>query len=113
MPLEESLGAFKELQDEGKVREVGVCNFNVSELERGQKVIPEIVSVQNRYNLADREHEDVLDACAEQGIGFIPWYPLATGELTKDDGGPLAQIAAAHDATPSQIALAWLLPAHR
>ncbi len=72
VPLEESLGAFKELKDEGKVRHVGVCNFGVEELARGQKVIPEIVSVQNRYNLADREHEDVLDACAEQGDRLHP-----------------------------------------
>ena len=68
----------------------------------------EIVTVQNRYNLTDRGSEDVLDACTEAGIGFIPWFPLATGSLA-EPGGPLDEIAEAHDAQPSQVALAWLL----
>lgn len=107
VPLEESLGALRELQAEGKIGHVGVSNVSVEELERARKVV-DVVSVQNRYNLADRGSEDVLEACTRAGTAFIPWFPLATGRLARP-GGPLAEAARAHDATPGQIALAWLL----
>jgi pyridoxine 4-dehydrogenase len=107
VPLEESMGALKELKDEGKIRHVGVSNVSVEELERARAVV-EVVTVQNRYNLEDRRSEDVLDVCEGDGIGFIPWFPLATGSLA-EPGGPLDRIARAHEATPAQIALAWLL----
>jgi aryl-alcohol dehydrogenase-like predicted oxidoreductase len=106
VPLEESLGVLKELQDEGKIRYIGVSNFNVKELERARRVV-EVVSVQNLYNLGDRAHEPVVDYCTEHGIGFIPWYPLATGDLNSDER--LAAIAASYDASAGQVALAWLL----
>jgi aryl-alcohol dehydrogenase-like predicted oxidoreductase len=107
VPYEDSVGALKELQDEGKIRHVGVSNVSVEELERARSIV-EVVTVQNRYNLDDRRSEDVLARCEELGIGFIPWFPLATGDLARR-GGPLDRIAAGHDATPAQIALAWLL----
>ena len=107
VPLEDSLGALKELQDEGKIRHIGVSNVSVEELERARALV-DVVTVQNRYNLVDRHSEDVLDACDAAGIGFIPWFPLATGELARP-GGPLDELARAHDATPGQVALAWLL----
>jgi pyridoxine 4-dehydrogenase len=107
VPLEDSLGALIELRDEGKIRHLGVSNVSVDELDRAQ-ALTEVVSVQNRFNLQDRDSEDVLDACAQRGLAFIPWFPLAAGPLARA-GGPLDQIAARHDATPSQIALAWLL----
>jgi pyridoxine 4-dehydrogenase len=107
VPLEDSLGALTELQEEGKIRYIGISNVSLSQLEQA-RAIAEVVTVQNRYNLEDRDSEDVLDACEESGIGFIPWFPLATGRLA-DPGGPLERIASGHDATPAQIALAWLL----
>src|SRR5256886_5864220 len=107
VPYEESLGALIELREEGEIAHVGICNVSVDLLDRGQ-AMPGVVRVQNRYNLADRNVEDVLDACTERGIGFIPWFPLATGQLAQPTG-PLDDVAQAHDATPSQIALAWLL----
>ena len=107
VPWEDSVGAMKELKDEGKVRHVGISNVSVDELERARSIV-EVVTVQNRYNLEDRRSEDVLERCEELGIGFIPWFPLATGDLARS-GGPLDRIARAHDATPAQIALAWLL----
>jgi pyridoxine 4-dehydrogenase len=107
VPYEESVGAMKELRDEGKVRMVGVSNVSVEQLETARSIVP-VVSVQNRFNLGDREREDVLDRCEELGLGFIPWFPLSAGSLA-GSGGPLDEIAARHDATPAQIALAWLL----
>lgn len=107
VPFEESVGTFAELQKEGKVQHVGLSNVTIEQLGTAQGIVP-IVSVQNRYNLTDREHEDVLDACERDGIGFIPWFPLATGDLAKP-GSRLDQIARAHHAAPAQIALAWLL----
>jgi pyridoxine 4-dehydrogenase len=107
VPLEDSVGALKELQDEGKIRHVGVSNVSVEELERARGIV-DVVTVQNRYNLEDRRSEDVLEACEQAGIPFIPWFPLATGRLT-EPGGPLDRIAREHDATPGQTALAWLL----
>jgi pyridoxine 4-dehydrogenase len=107
VPFEDSVGALKELQEEGKIRHVGLSNVTVDELERGRGIV-EVVTVQNRYNLEDRDSEDVLEACQQDGTGYIPWFPLATGRLA-EPGGPLDRIAREHDATPAQIALAWLL----
>jgi aryl-alcohol dehydrogenase-like predicted oxidoreductase len=107
VPLEDSLGALIELRDAGKIRHLGVSNVSVEELDRAQ-AMTEIVSVQNRFNLQDRDAEDVLDACTQRGLPFIPWFPLAAGPLARP-GGPLDRIAERHGATPSQIALAWLL----
>jgi aryl-alcohol dehydrogenase-like predicted oxidoreductase len=107
VPYEESVGALAELQKEGKIRCIGVSNVSVDELERARRIV-RVVSVQNRYNLTDRHSEGVLDHCAREGIGFIPWYPLATGDLASE-GGPLSKIAERVGATPGQVALAWLL----
>jgi pyridoxine 4-dehydrogenase len=107
VPYEDSVGALKELQDEGKIKHVGVSNVSVEQLEQARGVA-RVVTVQNRYNLEDRDSEDVLEACESAGIGFIPWFPLATGRLA-EPGGPLDRIARERDATPGQIALAWLL----
>jgi aryl-alcohol dehydrogenase-like predicted oxidoreductase len=106
VPLEDSLGALKEAQDAGKIRHIGVSNFSVDQIEQAREFI-DVVTVQNRYNMADREHDAVVDYCTEQGIGFIPWYPLNTGDLAEDER--LRDIANNYDAQPSQIALAWLL----
>jgi pyridoxine 4-dehydrogenase len=107
VPLEDSLGALKELQDEGKIRHIGVSNVSVDQLERARAVV-DVVTVQNRFNLADRHSEHVLEVCERDGIGFIPWFPLATGDLARP-GGPLDELARAHDVTPGQLAIAWLL----
>ena len=107
VPAEESLGVLAELREEGKIHHVGLSEVSVEEIRRAQEIVP-IVSVQNRYNLTDRGSEDVLDFCEREGIGFIPWFPLATGDLARP-GGPLDEIAARHDASPGQVALAWLL----
>jgi pyridoxine 4-dehydrogenase len=107
VPLEDSVGALKELQDEGKIRHIGVSNVSVEELERARAVV-EVVTVQNRYNLTERYSESVLEACERDGLGFIPWFPLAIGELARP-GGPLDDLARSHDAAPGQLALAWLL----
>ncbi|MFI5428589.1 aldo/keto reductase [Aeromicrobium sp. UC242_57] len=107
VPLEDQVGELKALQDEGKIRHIGLSEVTVDQLKQAQEVAT-IATVQNLYNLADRSAEPLLDYSAEQGIGFIPWFPLATGNLVKE-GGPLADIAAEHGASPSQLALAWLL----
>jgi pyridoxine 4-dehydrogenase len=107
VPLEDSLGALRELQDEGKIRHIGVSNVSQSELERARELV-EVVTVQNRYSLVDRHSEAVLHECERAGIGFIPWFPLAVGDLARP-GGPLDELARAREATPSQLALAWLL----
>jgi pyridoxine 4-dehydrogenase len=107
VPVADQVGAFKELQDEGKVRHIGLSEVDVDELKEAQKTA-EIVSVQNMFNLSTRDAEPLLDHVTAEGIAFIPWFPLATGGLVKD-GGPLASLAKEHDATPSQLALAWLL----
>jgi aryl-alcohol dehydrogenase-like predicted oxidoreductase len=106
-PLEESLGELKAMQDEGKIRHIGVSEVDVDTITQMREVV-EVVSVQNLYNLTDRQHEDVVDYCEQEGLGFIPWFPLATGKLAAD-GGPLAEAARDHGSTPSQLALAWLL----
>jgi pyridoxine 4-dehydrogenase len=107
VPYEDSVGALKELQDAGKIRHVGISNVSVEELEQARGIV-EVVTVQNRYNLEDRRSEDLLESCEQAGIGFIPWFPLAMGRLA-EPGGPLDRIAREHEATPAQIALAWLL----
>jgi pyridoxine 4-dehydrogenase len=107
VPAEEQFGVLAELRDEGKIRLVGLSEVGVEEIEQAREIVP-IFTVQNRYNLTDRGSEDVLDFCEREGIGFIPWFPLATGDLARP-GGPLDEIAARHDATPGQVALAWLL----
>jgi aryl-alcohol dehydrogenase-like predicted oxidoreductase len=107
VPIEESIGALAELRKAGKIRHIGVSNYSVSQLKRARKIAP-IVSVQNPYNLSDRHSEDVLEVCAQDGLGFIPYFPLNIGRLAKQQG-PLAQIAAKLNATPGQVALAWLL----
>jgi len=106
VPEDEQFGAIAEFQRAGKVRHVGLSEVNVKEIERARRFFP-VVSVQNRYNLADREWEDVVTYCERESIGFVPWYPLAAGKVMNDSA--LVQAAAKHDATPSQIALAWLL----
>jgi aryl-alcohol dehydrogenase-like predicted oxidoreductase len=107
VPYAESLGALIELREEGKIAHIGISNVSVELLDQAL-AMTEVVTVQNRYNLADRASEDVLDACTERGIGFIPWFPLATGQLAQP-GGPLDEVARTHEASPGQIALAWLL----
>jgi aryl-alcohol dehydrogenase-like predicted oxidoreductase len=107
VPAAEQFGLLKELQDEGKVRHVGLSEVSVNQIEAARAVVP-IVSVQNLYNLANRRSEDVLDHCATQGIGFIPWFPIADGTLSASKG-TLAKVAASVGATPAQVALAWLL----
>jgi aryl-alcohol dehydrogenase-like predicted oxidoreductase len=107
VPIEDSVAALAELQQEEKVRHIGLCNVNVEEFERAQQVAT-IVSVQNRYNLAERRSEDVLEACQQADLAFLPWFPLGTGKLARE-GGPLDEVARSHSATPAQVALAWLL----
>jgi pyridoxine 4-dehydrogenase len=107
VPFEESVGALAELRSEAKIRHVGLSNVSAEQLEQAQQIVP-IVSVQNRYSLVERFSEDVLEICSRDGLGFIPWFPLATGRLARP-GGPLDEIAARYNATPAQVALAWLL----
>jgi aryl-alcohol dehydrogenase-like predicted oxidoreductase len=107
VPVEESLGVLKDLQQAGKVRHIGLSEVNPAEIRQAGKVVP-IVSVQNRYNLADRAHEDTLKYCEQHQLAFIPWFPVGAGKLTQP-GGPLDQLAKQHNVTPAQLALAWLL----
>jgi aryl-alcohol dehydrogenase-like predicted oxidoreductase len=107
VPYEESIGALKELQDEGKIRHIGVSNVSVEQLETARRIV-EIVSVQNRFNLTDRRSQDVLERCEVLGIALFPWAPIAAGDLA-EPGGPVDRIASEHDASPGQVALAWLV----
>jgi pyridoxine 4-dehydrogenase len=107
VPAEESIGLLSELRSEGKIRFVGLSEVSVDELAYVRSLI-EVVTVQNRYNLGDRAAQDVLEICERDGLGFIPWYPLNAGKLGRP-GGPLDEAARRHDATPGQLALAWLL----
>ena len=115
VPFDDSVGELAKMRTEGKIRHVGLSNITIEQLAQAQKIVP-IVTVQNHYNLAARESErmsmqqseEMIDICARQGIGFIPWNPLAAGELARP-GGPLDQVAKRHNAKPSQVALAWLL----
>jgi pyridoxine 4-dehydrogenase len=117
VPLEDSLGELARLRQEGKIRHVGVSNFSADELARARRVVP-VVSVQNRYNLADRRSEEVLGVCTREGLAFIPWAPLASGSTSRLEGGgdrhsdkaaALEKVAAAHGVSVMQVAIAWLL----
>jgi aryl-alcohol dehydrogenase-like predicted oxidoreductase len=107
VPLADQLGAFVELREQGKVRHIGLSEVTVAQLQAARE-ITEIVTVQNLYNLTDRRSEDVLEYATAEGIGFIPWFPIATGDLAAP-GSPVATIAGELGATPAQVALAWLL----
>ena len=107
VPLEESLGVLADFQKQGKIRHIGLSEVNVAEIEQARKIV-KVVTVQNLYNLSDRKHEDVVNYCEREGIGFIPWFPVAAGKLARP-GGPLDQAAKRHQATTAQLALAWLL----
>ncbi len=107
VPVEESLGAIKKLQQAGKIRFVGLSEVSVEQIEQARKVV-DIVSVQNEYNIGNRKSEQVLEYCEREGIAFIPWFPVAAGKLAAP-GGKLDEIAKKHDATVSQLSLAWLL----
>jgi len=107
VPAEDQLGALKDLQAQGKIRHIGLSEVNVRQIQHAQAIAP-IVSVQNRYSLADRGSEDVLEYCEKERIGFIPWFPLAAGKLSGGDS-TVGSVAAHLKVTPSQVALAWLL----
>jgi len=107
VPAEDQLGTLKTLQKEGKIKHIGLSEVTVRQIQQAQAIVP-IVSVQNRYSLADRGSEDVLQYCEKEGIAFIPWFPLAAGRLSGADSS-VTRVAAELKATPSQVALAWLL----
>ena len=110
-PLEESLGALKRMQEQGKIRHIGLSEVTPAQVEEARKYV-DVVTIQNRYSLGDRRHEETLNWCEQQGIGFLPWYPIAAGKLMKPDhpaAAKLAQIAARRGVTVSQLSLAWLL----
>jgi aryl-alcohol dehydrogenase-like predicted oxidoreductase len=107
VPIEDSVGALAELQEEGKIRHIGLSNVTVEEIERAQQIVP-VVSVQNHYNVGDRASEDELRFCEDSGLAFLAYFPLARGDLAKP-GSVLAEIAGRHGASPAQVALAWLL----
>ena len=110
-PLEESLGALRQMQEQGKIRHIGLSEVAPAEIEQAQKIV-QVVSIQNRYSLADRRHEQTLTWCEQRGIAFLPWYPMAAGKLLKPDhpaSRVLKQIAGRHRATAAQLSLAWLL----
>ena len=107
VPVEQSLEAIAKLQQQGKIRHVGLSEVKPKEIEQAQKIL-KVVSVQNQYNIGDRQHEDTLQFCEKHDIAFIPWFPVAAGKLAKE-GGPLDKAAKQHGATVSQLALAWLL----
>ena len=107
VPLEESVGALVQLKDEGKIRHIGLSNVNVDQLKQAERLTP-VVSVQNRYNLFDRESEPVLEQCSLEELAFLPWRPVGGGEMEEQDG-VLGRMARKYQATPAQVALAWLL----
>ncbi|RRA47749.1 aldo/keto reductase [Acidipila sp. EB88] len=107
VPVEQSLEPIVKLQKEGKIRHIGLSEVKPKEIEQVLKFV-KVVSVQNQYNIGDRQHEDTLEFCEKHNIAFIPWYPVASGKLAKE-GGPLDKAAKRHDASVSQLALAWLL----
>jgi aryl-alcohol dehydrogenase-like predicted oxidoreductase len=107
VPVEESLAPIKKLQQQGKILHVGLSEVKPHEIDQARKFI-EIVSVQNQYNLGDRQHEDVVDYCTHHKLAFIPWFPVAAGKLARP-GGPLDAAAKKHGATTAQLSLAWLL----
>jgi pyridoxine 4-dehydrogenase len=110
-PLEESLGALKRMQEQGKIRHIGLSEVTSAETEEAEKIVP-IVTIQNKYSLAERKHEETLNYCERRGIGFLPWYPVAAGKLLKPDHPAalaLTEIATRYDASIAQLSLAWLL----
>ena len=110
-PLEESLGALKRMQEQGKIRHVGLSEVTPAEIEEAGKIVV-VVTVQNRYSLSDRRHEEALKYCEKQGIGFLPWYTMAGGKMLKPEhpqAQTLTRVAEAHEASPAQISIAWLL----
>jgi aryl-alcohol dehydrogenase-like predicted oxidoreductase len=107
VPVEESLGALTDLQKQGKIRHIGLSEVTPAEIERSRKAAP-IVSVQNRYNISDREHEPTLEYCEQHKLGFIPWFPVAAGKLVQQ-GGALEEAARRHGVTVAQLSVAWLL----
>ena len=107
VPAADQLGTLKKLQAQGKIRHIGLSEVSVKQIQHAQTIVP-IVSVQNRYSVSDRGSEDVLEYCERQKIGFIPWFPLAAGRLSGEEG-PIARVAKQFKGTPSQVALAWLL----
>jgi aryl-alcohol dehydrogenase-like predicted oxidoreductase len=106
-PREETLGALRKMQEQGKIRHIGLSEVSVEDIKEARKHVT-VVSVQNLYNLGDRKHEDVVNYCAQEKLGFIPWFPMAAGDLAKP-GGVLDTAAKRHGASVSQLALAWLL----
>ena len=106
-PVEESLGELKKMQQEGKIRHIGLSEVSVAQIQQAEKIV-KVASIQNKYNITDRAAEEVVEYCAKKKIAFIPWFPLAAGKLT-EPGGVLEQLAKAHKATASQVAIAWLL----
>jgi aryl-alcohol dehydrogenase-like predicted oxidoreductase len=107
VPVEETLGILAKLQKQGKIRHIGLSEVFVKEIQQARKIV-DIVSVQNRYNIADREHEEVLDYCEKEELAFIPWFPVSAGKLA-EASGPLDSAAKRHGATVAQLSLAWLL----
>jgi pyridoxine 4-dehydrogenase len=107
VPVEESLGVIAKLQQQGKIRHVGLSEVKPADIDRARQVV-KIVSVQNLYNLGDRQHEDVLEYCEKEGLAFIPWYPVAAGKLARP-GGKLDTISKRYRATVAQLSIAWLL----
>lgn len=110
-PLEESLGALKRMQEQGKIRHIGLSEVTPAEIEEARKIVP-IVTVQNRYSITDRRHDATLAWCQQHGIGMMPWYPMGGGKLLRGEqpgGDALAKIAAQHSLSVAQISLAWLL----
>jgi pyridoxine 4-dehydrogenase len=110
-PLEETLGALRQMQEQGKIRHIGLSEVTSAEFEQAQKIVP-IVSVQNRYSLADRRHEETIAWCEQHNIAFLPWYPIAGGKLLKADhpsSQALTRLASRYNATPAQLSIAWLL----
>lgn len=110
-PLEESLGALRQMREQGKIRHIGLSEVTPAQIREAQKIVP-IVSVQNRFSLADRRHEETLNWCEQRGIAFLPWYPIVAGKILKPDhpsAHALSKVAARHGATVAQLLLAWLL----
>jgi pyridoxine 4-dehydrogenase len=110
-PIEESLGALARMQEQGKIRHIGLSEVTPAEIEEAEKIVP-IVSIQNKYSLAERKHGETLKYCERRGIGFLPWYPIAGGKVLRADhpaAGALGRLAARHKASVSQLSIAWLL----
>jgi aryl-alcohol dehydrogenase-like predicted oxidoreductase len=107
VPAEDQIGTLKDLQAQGKIKHIGLSEVSVQQIQHARTIVP-IVSVQNRYSVTDRGSEDVLKYCEKEKLGFIPWFPLAAGRVSGSES-PISRIAAQWNATPSQVALAWLL----